>query len=553
MEDEEHTWRLDIISIAGFAIPFQTSTEAQYQTQVQYTLQSNEIFFVQTLREHAFPCYLQLVLNPIVPADAAAQDGMSVLIPAHLIVNIVIADHGEYGQSVRFKFVPKERLTGVMRQVISNGKFGRLYGPNEDDPFHMLGMIKFKEISFRNGGNGTRALRTLKEWAECLKRNALVEYNHSIQILSEGLDGSWGYLGNEGDGLDGDDGMSEDGKVKSDESTSVEMNEHGEIDVPSPMAQIVVRDEHDLDNPGSEEEWMSERDHAREHSPTQSVEARTMDSRPTTPVAQDAVPISPPPSANSRDEYFSDKRDSSPFNHRNQSATPLPPEGRAPPTTTSRPPARQRRTSRPIFKPSYPNSLDQVARPRRPPYLQKRYPQPRFPPQNDFFSESLPLEARLSPEGPYNQPPTHNKYPYLTGQYHPYDKPHSQLGPPSQFSPPRHPPRSRNGAYGPRNCRPGSHQGEQPLQFRPPRKDRSSFSVFNHRSRPNFPIPFQFRPIPWRPPYDSYRPTNAEGNQRDADDRPMDRRFEPKRDADDGPMDKRFEPKKKKPFIERRD
>ena len=536
MEDEEHTWRLDIISIAGFAIPFQSSTEAQYQTQVQHTLQRNEIFFVQTLREHAFPCYLQLFLIPTLPAGGPAQDGLSVLIPAHLIVNIVIADHGEYGQSLRFKFVPKERLTGIMRQAISDGKFGRLYGPNEDDPFHMLGMIKFKEISIRNGGNGTRALRTLKEWAECLKRNALVEYGHSIQILSEGLDGSWGYLGSEGDGLDGDDGMSEDGKVKSDESTSVEMNEHGEIDVPSPMAQIVVRDEHGLDDAESEEEWMSERDHPREHSPTQSADVRIMDSRPTTPVAQEAAPISPPPSANSRDECFPDKRDPSPFNLRDQSSTPLPPEGCVPPTTTSRQPTRQRPTSRPTFKPSYPNSLDPMARPRRP-YIQKRRPVTHFPPQNDFTAESLPLEARLSPERRYNQPPAHNKYPYLTGHYHLYGKPPSQSGPPSQFCPPRHPPRSRNGAHGYRNGQPGSRQGEQSLQFRPPRKEHSPFAVFNYRPRPNFPIPFQFRPIPWRP-YDSYRPPSAEGNQRDPDDKAMDRRVEPK---------------KKRPFIERRD
>ena len=537
MEDEEHTWRLDIISIAGFAIPLQTSTEAQYQIQVQHTLERNEIFFVQTLREHSFPCYLQLFLNPSLPAGATAQDGVSVLIPAYLIVNIVIADHGEYGQSLRFKFVPKERLTGIMRQAISDGKFGRLYGPNEDDPFHMLGMIKFKEISVRNGGNGTRALRTLKEWAECLKRNALVEYGHSIQILSEGLDGSWGYLGGEGDGLDGDDGMSEDGKVKTDESTSVEMNEHGEIDVPLAMAQIVVPDEHDLDDGGSEE-WMSERHHRREHSPTQSVEARTMDSRPATPVAQEAAPMSPPPSANSRDEYFPDKRDPSPFKHREQTLTPLPPEGGDSPRPTSRPPTRQRSSSRPIFKPSYPNSLDHTPRPRRPPYLQKRRPQNRFTPQNDFCAESLPVDARLSPEGRYNHPPLYNKHPYLTGPYQPYGKPPSQSSHPSQFSPPRNPPRSRIGANGSRNCRPGSRQGEQPLQFRPTRKEHSPFPVFNPRYRPGFQFQFPIRHINWRPPYDSYRPPSAEGNQRDADDKSMDRRFEPK---------------KKRAFIERRD
>ena len=184
MDDEERIWRLDVLSISGFAISIQPSTPPQCETPIYLTVNQLDIQVCQTLETHAFPYYLQIILIP-----RRSNTGLVLLIPLNQIMNIVISDHGVMGQSIRFKLV--EKCMGVIRQMLNGKSPGRMYGNNEDDPFHFLGLLKFREFVVRNAGVGEEQMRVMNGWAECLKRHAISEYNHSVQILREGLDGVW--------------------------------------------------------------------------------------------------------------------------------------------------------------------------------------------------------------------------------------------------------------------------------------------------------------------------------------------------------------------------
>lgn len=186
MDDEDRIWKLDASSISGYAIPLQQSNSPQYSDSPIYLhVAQFDIQVSQTLETHSFPYYLQIIITP-----RRSDPGLILLLPLDLILNIVISDHGALGQSLRFKLV--EKCVGVTRQMLLDGKNpGRMYGKNEDDPFHFLGLLKFREFTVRNAGVGEEQMHVMNAWLECLKRNAISEYDHSVQILREGSDGVW--------------------------------------------------------------------------------------------------------------------------------------------------------------------------------------------------------------------------------------------------------------------------------------------------------------------------------------------------------------------------
>lgn len=192
MDDEERTWRLDIVSISGFAIPHQPPISPQYnpstEIPIYITIEETETQVSQTLESHPFPYCLQITIKP----RSSTQSGIGVLIPLYMIMSIVISDHASMGQTLKFKLVSGWHNTmGIVRQVLMDGNPGRMYGVNEDDPFHLLGLLKFREFSVRNAGIAEKQVEVMNSWAECLKRNAFTEYQHHIQIVREGSDGVW--------------------------------------------------------------------------------------------------------------------------------------------------------------------------------------------------------------------------------------------------------------------------------------------------------------------------------------------------------------------------
>jgi hypothetical protein len=201
MDDEETAWRLDVTSISGFAIQSQTPTSAQHEIPVNITLQECDIQVSQTLESHSFPFHLQIFLAR--RASSPVKQDIVLLVPLNQIVNIAISDHGPNGQSLRFKLVPGQRMMGVMRQSVTSGIPGRMWGVNEDDPYHLHGMLKFREFVVRNAGVEEQQISAMRGWVECLRRHAQTEYSHEIQILKEGSDGVWRIL-------DEDDGDGED-------------------------------------------------------------------------------------------------------------------------------------------------------------------------------------------------------------------------------------------------------------------------------------------------------------------------------------------------------
>lgn len=69
-----------------------------------------------------------------------------------------------------------------------------MFGVNERDPFDVLGMLKFREISVKIAGVDGAWRQAVVGWTECMRRNAEKEWGHWFQILRENRDGTWEIL-----------------------------------------------------------------------------------------------------------------------------------------------------------------------------------------------------------------------------------------------------------------------------------------------------------------------------------------------------------------------
>jgi len=198
MDDETTSWTLAVTSFSGFAIPKHNQsqeTQSQWESIVHHTMSATDISLSQTYETHQFPYYLHITLSSRSPSD----EGLSVYLPLNQIRSIVHCEHGSSGQSLKFKLGPEQRY-GTIRQDSKAGIPGKIYGPNEDDPFRVWGLLKFREFVVRNPAVGGDELKVLEAWLMCLKRNAKkASEGHVIQIISEGQDGIWRILENSDD------------------------------------------------------------------------------------------------------------------------------------------------------------------------------------------------------------------------------------------------------------------------------------------------------------------------------------------------------------------
>ena len=242
MDDEETIWRLDASCLSGFAIPFVTNGKPQYEIPVHIPIEDMDLQVSQTLETHLFPYYLQLFLSHRDNGDG----GIVLLVPLNQIVSILVSDHGVRGQSLRFKLLGT-RNRGVMRQAFLEGQPGRVYGVNEDDPWHLLGMLKFGEFVVRNAGTGEQQIEAMFGWTECLKRNALSEYSHGIQILREGSDGIWTIF-EECDG-----GVEEDLEMDEKMDEGLEGLEEGDMEGSLGISSMMIPDDMSHDEPSEED------------------------------------------------------------------------------------------------------------------------------------------------------------------------------------------------------------------------------------------------------------------------------------------------------------
>ena len=270
MDDEETIWKLDATALSGFAIQDSGSEETGAGEEVRFishSIEDVDVTVSQTLETHHFPYYLQILLAPrqhleplatssvIVSsasstvsaststsssssAAAAAASGVILLLPLNHILSVLISDHSHYGQTLRIKLTDANKRTERIRQSISTTGPGRMFGVNEPDPFDVLGMLKFREMSVKIAGVNTAWRQAVVEWTECMRRNAEKEWGHWFQILRENRDGIWeilepsdggniGVNGEEGiaSGMGRLDGKEKDGKMELDD----EDGEDGEM------------------------------------------------------------------------------------------------------------------------------------------------------------------------------------------------------------------------------------------------------------------------------------------------------------------------------------
>jgi hypothetical protein len=304
MDDEETIWRLDASSISGFAIPSHPFNPTQYETPIYHTVQHIDINVSQTLETHAFPYYLQIVLTP--RHSTPAKSGIILLIPLNQILSVVISDHGASGQSLRFKLLPAmvgRRNMGIMRQVMTDGNPGRMYGVNENDPFHLLGLLKFREIVVRNAGIGEQQMDVMNSWAECLKTNAFTEYCHCIQILKEGSDGIWSIADNGATGMK---------KIKEDLSEKMEDVLEGELDDSLGISSIVIPDDTVHGDEHGKDDHLSERMDGIPSNASRHAKHESFDKTISLPLSnrRSDEPLSPPESNTPARQLSSEERNS---------------------------------------------------------------------------------------------------------------------------------------------------------------------------------------------------------------------------------------------------
>jgi len=120
-DDEELVWKLDVTSISGFALPCEPF-HAPYQTlsPIHITIEQIDIEFSQTFDIHPFRYYSQVTLISRTMDQPSKKTGVKLLIQLNQLANIMISDHGEHGQRLRFKLIPHKR-TSPVRLAMING------------------------------------------------------------------------------------------------------------------------------------------------------------------------------------------------------------------------------------------------------------------------------------------------------------------------------------------------------------------------------------------------------------------------------------------------
>ena len=155
-----------------------------------------------------------------------SQEGTLLLLPLSQIVNISISNYGVLGQKLRFRIAKVDRGHEPLRQKLSSQGFCDNYAPNEDDPYHLLGMLKYGSLTIDTATDSTNAPnpqvhQVILDWVQCLKRNAWKGWNNQIDVIVEDDQGRCGFLEDEGDALN---------------DVKVEMSEVAETDLEIPRA-----------------------------------------------------------------------------------------------------------------------------------------------------------------------------------------------------------------------------------------------------------------------------------------------------------------------------
>lgn len=226
-DDDTRLWKLDSTHLHGFAIPNSSTSSPQY---IFHDIKSCNIDVSQTLESHKWQYYLRITLSPYsnstVTSPYHSQEGTLLLLPLSQILNISIFNYGVLGQQLRFRIAKVHRGQEPLRQKLSSQGFCDNYAPNEDDPYHLLGMLKYGSLTIDTATDSTNGPnpqihQVILDWVQCLKRNAWKGWNNQIDVIVEDDRGRCGFLEDEGDALS---------------DVKVEMSEVAETDLEIPRA-----------------------------------------------------------------------------------------------------------------------------------------------------------------------------------------------------------------------------------------------------------------------------------------------------------------------------
>jgi hypothetical protein len=179
MDESGPILSLDARSLSGIAIPFSFSSPSCPEKAVFLPTPNTQLKVSQTLKGHTFPFFLEIIIS-----DSNTREGVMLLLPIDLILSLVISDHAEFGHNLRFKLASGVKTPGIIRQTLRKGLPGRLYGLNEDDPYDLLGMLRFGELN-------VRAFGQVLDWADRLLSNVGNEGRKALPVYVEDTEGSW--------------------------------------------------------------------------------------------------------------------------------------------------------------------------------------------------------------------------------------------------------------------------------------------------------------------------------------------------------------------------
>jgi hypothetical protein len=346
MDDEETIWKLDATALSGFAI--QETPESEETGTVEgvrficHSIEDVDVQVSQTLETHHFPYYLQISLATRLRSEPPATSsatissasstvsaavstsastsssspalGVILLLPLNHILSILISDHSHHGQTLRIKLTDPNKRTERIRQSISPTGPGRMFGVNEPDPFDVLGMLKFREMSVKIAGVDGAWRQAVAGWTECMRRNAEKEWGHWFQILRENRDGRWEILESSDGGRTGVEGDMEVGALDGERQGKMELDvedveDDGMLRIPSVN---ISEGTYISDHPASE----PDRDFTRRSSNYNLKSSKTLPPS----FDKNEVPSRHPKSDLDKDPKFPDR---TPRSQRDRSETPL--------------------------------------------------------------------------------------------------------------------------------------------------------------------------------------------------------------------------------------
>ena len=114
------------------------------------------------------------------------HSGTFLLLPLSQILNIKITDRGIRGQKLEFRIAEAARGHEALRQNLSSHGPTYLYPPNEDDPHHLLSILKYGTLTI---DIDVENVQSIVDWTNCLKRNALKGWNHILDVVMDDVMG----------------------------------------------------------------------------------------------------------------------------------------------------------------------------------------------------------------------------------------------------------------------------------------------------------------------------------------------------------------------------